>query len=264
MRSLTLALIACLALCAPAVADDAAPAPGALAAYAAGDWGQAEALAATAEDPQVRTLAAQSVLARLMIGAYADAPRRDRREAARRAQDHARAALALDPDYAPAHLRLAAGLGYEGRYVNPLRAAMRGLPQDGRDHIEQAIALDPSDPWGPAMLGAWHLEVTRRAGAGTFGADPETGQAAYRRALAMLAESGAAEPAIPYHFALALIAADPERHGADAAALLDQAQSLRADTAFARAAQDLAGSLAAQLTADPAAAQAEAIRRLEQ
>jgi len=232
----------------------------ALTFYSSGDWERAEQVAVTASDARSRTLASQAVLARLMVGVFADEPRGERRAIARRAQAHARAALDIDPDFAPAHLRLAAGFGYEGRYVSPLRAAMMRLPQRGREHIETAIALDPDDPWGPAMLGAWHLEVTRRAGAGTFGADPEFGLAQYRAAMDMTVD----EPAIPYHFALALIAADPLAHGAEARDLIDQAITCDDDTAFGREAKALAASLGALLSSDPTAAQAEAVRRLEQ
>ena len=61
--------------------------------------------------------------------------------------------------FAEAHLRLAAGIGFEGRYIGTFRAFMRRLPQQGKTHIERAMALDDDDPWGPAMLGAWHFEV---------------------------------------------------------------------------------------------------------
>ena len=260
MRIFPLGLLACLLLAAaPAVADDvAAPDPTAL--YDAGQWVAAEERAATASDAASRTLAAQAVLARLMAGELADEPRGEKRETSRRAQAHARSALDIDPDYAPAHLRLAAGIGYEARYRSAISAALARLPQQGLSHIETALELDPSDPWGHAMLGAWRLEVARKGGEGVFGSDIETGLEAYRRAVAM----EEAEPAIPYHFALALIAADPASHGEEAAAMLDQALSEPAGDAFEAAAQDLARSLKAEFEADPAAAQALAITRLEQ
>lgn len=258
----TLILIAAaLSLMAGARAlGDEAAATGPIALYEAGDWVAAEQLAATASDAASKTLAAQSVLARLMAGDVADESRGERREIARRAQSYAQAALDFDPDYAPAHLRLAAGIGYEARYRSSLSAAMARLPQRGRTHIETALDLDPSDPWAHAMIGAWHLEVARKGGEGLFGSDIETGLSSYRTAASM----EEAEPAISYHFALALIAADPAARRDEAAALLDQALSDPAEDAFGQAAQSLARSLKAELDADPAAAQALAIARLEQ
>lgn len=228
--------------------------------YSTGDWEQAEQLAVTASNASSRTLAAQAVLAQLMSGSLADEPAGDRRAAARRAQAHAQAALDMDPNYAPAHLRLAAGLGYEGRYVSPLRAVFLRLPQNGRDHIEQAMALDPSDPWGPAMLGAWHFEVARRAGEGRLDSSLAEGFAHYRTAVT----AQAVEPAIPYHFALALTALDPAAHREEIDALLVQVAADRSDAAFDQIAQALAADLAAALDQDPEQARVLAIERLEQ
>lgn len=241
-------------------ADDAQGPAGAYELYQSGAWVAAEQRAATASDAASRTLAAQAVLARLMAGELADEPRRDKREAARRAQSHANAALDMDSDYAPAHLRLAAGIGYEARYRGTLSAVMARLPQRGRDHIQTALELDPSNPWAHAMLGAWHFEVARQGGEGRFGSDIETGLQAYRTALTL----DGVEPAIPYHFALALLAADPDTHGGQARTLLDQAIAMPAHNAFDEAAHDLARSLKAALEADPGQAQALAIERLEQ
>lgn len=255
-----LAIAALVLAASHAYAGDDATASGPVALYQAGDWIAAEQRAATASDAASKTLAAQAVLARLMAGEMAGEPRGDRRDAARRAQSYARAALDIEPDYAPAHLRLAAGIGYEARYRSTVSAAMARLPQRGLSHIERALELDPGDPWGHAMLGAWHLEVARKGGEGVFGADTGVGLAAYRRAVAM----EEAEPAIPYHFALALIAADPDAHRREALELLDQALAEPAGDAFEDAAQALARTLKAAVEADPAAAQSLAIARLEQ
>jgi tetratricopeptide (TPR) repeat protein len=260
MRTLLLSMLAALTVgSASSFADDTASI-GPASLYDAGDWIAAEERAATASDAASRTLAAQAVLARLMSGELVEQSRRDKREAARRAQDHARAALNFDPTHAPAHLRLAAGIGYEARYRSAISAAMARLPQRGLEHIETALELDPADPWAHALLGAWHLEVARKGGEGVFGSDTETGLAAYRRAVGM----EEAEPAIPYHFALALIAADPVAHSEEASALLDLALAEPAPDAFAEAAQALALSLKTELDGDPAAAQILAITRLEQ
>lgn len=230
-----------------------------VALYQAGEWEAAEQAAVTASDPVSHTLAAQAVLAQLMSGEVSALPERERRAFARRAQAHAQAALDMDPDYAPAHLRLAAGLGYEGRYVSPLRAVMARLPQRGREHIERAMALDPSAPWGPAMLGAWHFEVARRGGEGRLGSSLDAAFTHYRAAVAM----EGVEPSIPYHFALALVAKDPGAHREEIEAMLAQTLAHPSQTAFDETAKSLAQSLFDLLVADPQAAQVEAITRLE-
>jgi len=237
-----------------------APEADAQGAYNRGAWTEAEAAARNTPDPETRTLAAQAALAPLMLGEMSGAPRSERRAIARRAQAHARAALELDPDHAPAHLRLAAALGFEARYVSPVRAALMGLPQEGRRHIETAITLDPEDPWGHALLGAWHLEVARRGRPGMFGSDASEGLTRYRAA----APHAGDDPAIAFHFALALIAADPQAHGDEALALLDEARTAMAPGAFEDAIRAQAGAMRALLERDRDAAQAEAITRLEE
>ncbi len=251
-------LLAWVGLTAPALSAAAAQ-DDAVTLYRSGDFARAEQIAVTASDAGSKTLAAQAVLAQLMSGALADLPEGERRQVARRAQSHARSALDIDPDHAPAHLRLAAAYGYEGRYVAPLRAFMMRLPQRGRDHIEQAMALEPENPWGPAMLGAWHFEVARRGGEGRLGSDLQAAFTHYRAAVAM----DGVEPAIPYHFALALVAKDPVAHRAEIDALLAQVAAHPAEAAFDQTAQTLGASLASMLQADPVAAQLEAIARLE-
>ncbi|MGY6628613.1 MAG: hypothetical protein ACXIVL_08840 [Oceanicaulis sp.] len=233
---------------------------GAQGAYARGAWAEAETAAREISDAETRTLAAQAALAPLILGEMASAPRSERRAAARRAQTHARAALELDPDHAPAHLRLAAALGFEARYVSPVRAALMGLPQEGKRHIETAITIDPDDPWGHALLGAWHLEVARRGRPGLFGSDANEGLTRYRAAMGHAGD----DPSIAFHFALALIAADPQAHGDEALALLDLARAADAPGAFEDAIRAGAGALRALLDRDRSAAQAEAIRRLEE
>jgi len=237
-----------------------APDPGAVSAYERGDWAVAEAAASGRADAETRTLASQAALTPLMLGDMSSASRGDRRAAARRAQDHARAAIAADPGHAPAHLRLAAAIGFEARYINPVRAAMMGLPQEGKRHIETALSLDPDDPWGEGMLGAWHMEVARRARPGMFGSDAGEGRERYRTAAARAGD----DPSIAFHFALALIAADPQVHGDEALALLEQARDADAPGAFEDAIRARAGALHALLSRDREAAQTEAIRRLEE
>ncbi len=226
-------------------------------AYVQGRWSAAARLAGAEDDAASLSFAAGAHLAALMTF---DASGGDaRREHATAAQRLARAALEADPDHAEAHLRLAAALGYEARFTAPAAAFLRGLPQRGRRHIETAIRLDPDDPWGHAMLGAWHMEVARRGGASMLDADFEAGLERYRAA----ASEPGVEPALPYHFALALLAAGGEARRAEARAQLRAAADMSPDDALSRAMVEDAGEMLDRLDADPSAAEAHARRLLE-
>lgn len=247
-----------LALSPAAIAQ--APAP-AMEAFETGQWGVAESTASSAAtDVEALILASEAALMPITLDQAEGLSRRERRQAALRAQEYAEAALALEPGNAQAHLRLAAGLGYQSRYVNKIRAVMMGLPQQGRDHMIEAIALDPSEPWGPAMLGAWHLEVVRRAGEGMFDANEAEGLTLMRQSV----EMDGAPAAIPYRFAVALVAADPAIHGEEATTMLNRALETAETDAVGQAVSGLATQLLSLLQTDPAAAQAEAVRLLEE
>lgn len=232
VRHLMVLLVA-LAMAPPAMAD----LPGAREAYAAGDFARAETLASTDLSAEGQVFAAGAALALLMADRA-----ENRRAVADRLTARARAAIAADDSLAEAHLRLAAGIGFEGRYTGTFRAFMRRLPQQGKTHIERAMTLDGADPWGPAMLGAWHFEVVRRGGGRALGASLEDGMEAYGQAIA----SAPDDPVIAYFFAVALLASEeaayleaaraqlarsaelPPREGLDAG--LDTAISVRART----------------------------------
>ena len=238
-------------------ADDAAGLVSAETAYAQGRWAEAAALASAGDTAEAQILASGAHLAALMTESVTQ--RRERRRLARAARVAAERAVEHAPDNATAHFRVAAGIGYYTRYISPFGAYLRGLPQAGREHIERGIALDPDDPWGHAMLGAWHMEVARRGGSSALGADPDYGLERYRAASAM----GATEPALHYYFAVALVAADPQLNGEEARIQLDAAIALPARDAFDVGVHGLAEAMRARLDADPADAQREAVRQLE-
>ncbi|MEO1040074.1 MAG: hypothetical protein AAFX09_11050 [Pseudomonadota bacterium] len=236
---------------------DAAEMDAASQLYAEGRWDEAAALSSEFDTADAQILAAGAHLAALMTEAVTT--RRDRRRAAVAAREAGERAVELAPDRALSHLRFAAGIGYQTRYISPVGAVLRGLPQRGREHIEVALELDPHDPWGHAMLGAWHMEVARRGGPGTLGADPQFGIERYRAASAM----GGTEPALHYYFAVSLIAADPVLHAEEAASELDAALAALPRDAFEQGIQTLSEAMKARLETDPASASEEAIRQLE-
>jgi hypothetical protein len=257
MRALCLSVLL-LSVSSAAFAE--APVPG-MQAFETGQWGAAESAASSAaSDVDALILASEAALMPITLDQAEGLSRRERRQAALRAQDYAEAALELEPENAQAHLRLAAGLGYQSRYVNKVRAVMMGLPQRGRDHMVEALRLDPTEPWAPAMLGAWHLEVVRRAGEGMFDANEAEGLALMRQSV----EMDGAPAAIPYRFAVALVAADPAAHGEEATDLLDRAITASSQDAVGQAVSTLSAHLLGLLQTDPAAAQVEAVRLLEE
>ncbi|XBQ15098.1 MAG: hypothetical protein ABL308_09000 [Oceanicaulis sp.] len=268
------AFVLLLLLAAPA---DGAAQSGPQAALDRGDWVVARNLGRTGSDAASQTLAAEAVLSPLVLGldrevralragedmrapvgiALEATEREVRRDAARQAAGYARAAIDADPDYAPAHRALAAALGIEGRNTHPLRAALSRLPGRSREAIDRAIELDPVSPAGRALLGAWHLEIVRRAGEGTFGADLETGLEQFRAAAA--AETG---PPIPYQFALHLLALDPAVYGDEAEAMLGRAVEAETNGAFEAAIKAQAQTLFDLALTSRAAAAEEARDRL--
>ena len=75
---------------------------------------------------------------------------------------------------------------------------------------------------------------------------------------------GDAPAAIPYRFAVALVAADPAVHGEEATLMLNRAIETAESDAVGQAVLGLATSLLGLLQTDPAAAQTEAVRLLEE
>jgi len=223
--------------------------------YAQGEWRAAARTAAQEETAAAQSFAAGAYLAALMTERRPE----DMEALSAAALDHARAALDLDERHAEAHLRFAAALNYQARTTAPLTAFVRRLPHRSRDHIERALALDPQDAWAHAMYGSWNMEVARRGGARVLGADFELGLAHYRRAVELADD----EPAIPYHFALLLLAADRETYGAEARAMLEQALDCEPKDAFDRRTEQLAQSLLDALDAPGADPAAEAALRLD-
>jgi len=254
MRGL-LAIIAAIASLAAAPADAQDGLEAARALYDVGKWREAGRAAAAEPSADAQSFAAGAYLAALMT----EHRPADMAALAEAATAHAREALRLDEDFAEAHLRYAAALNYEARTTAPVTAFFRRLPHRSREHIERALALDPDDAWAHAMYGSWNMEVARRGGARVLGADFELGLSHYRRAV----ELNGDEPAIPYHFAVLLLAADPQAHRAEARALLERALEGEAGSVFDRRTMAMARSLLQTLEDGGVDAGEEAARRLE-
>jgi tetratricopeptide (TPR) repeat protein len=158
-------------------------------------------------------------------------------ECLRQAEATAQAAVKRDADLAEGYIQLAVAIGLRGRLLDAIEAQSEGLAERGRSAIDRALELEPLNSWARAALGAWHLEIVRRAGSVLasilYGAREEEGLENFRKAVA-------ANPGfllIHYHFALSILALDPERFRGEALeALRAGAEDQRTDalTTFTR------------------------------
>lgn len=199
------------------VASARADPPGsAVQLYASGNYIAAADAVAQDDDAATLAFASQALMAacvttndRSQISGWLD-----------RAEESAREALERDPNSVDARMQLALVYGVRGRRANIADAVAHNYAPRGKRMIEEALAIEPNNARAHALLGAWHLEVIRRggrAGAAAYGARLETGLREFNRARALAPD----DPMIPLHFAIALIQLNPDRYGAQAAALLD-------------------------------------------
>lgn len=217
-----------------AVADAS---PAARAAYHEGNFIAAAEIAEANGSAAALTFAARARIA--------DAITRDEGLCApclQRAETTARAAIDAAPPATPqvrasAHTQLAIAIGFRGRLFSALDAQSEGFAEQGRMAIDRALELDPLNSWAQAALGGWHLEIVHRAG-GTlasmlYDASEEEGLKQFRAALAQ--ERG--NLLMHYHYALSILALDPDRFRDEALLALEAAANdpnVDALTAFTR------------------------------
>jgi len=138
------------------------------------------------------------------------------------AEEDARAAIALAPDYAEGHLQLAVALGFKARLEGRLTAHAEGYADEARAHLDYVAAREPDNPWLLALLGGWHLEISEAGGflgRAIYGAEVGAGVEAYDQALALKPD----DLLIVYQCALQLAALGEEPLTTRAMALLQQA-----------------------------------------
>ena len=127
-------------------------------------------------------LAAEALNAKLLLG-LSTAPSKTAKSAMKLAQ----AVLEQDASNADAQLQYAIAYGFYGRQVSVFKAWRKKIPLKILKEINAAIATNPQDYRTHALLGAWHLSVVQRAGAGRakkyFGATQEQGQHDFELAL---------------------------------------------------------------------------------
>lgn len=244
------ALLTGLATAPLAVAE---PPGAALRLYATGEFVAAADLADTQPSAASRAFAS-----RALVAACAEA-RSDAAIAAllTRAESSAREALALDARSVDARLQLALVYGMEGRRASLAQAFAGRYASRGKHLIDQALELEPSNAHAHAMLGAWNLEVVRRGGhigALMYNARADAGVAEFQRAQQLAPD----DMLIPLHFAIALLALDPNAYGARAGRLLRDVLAATPRDALENFSQDTARHLQAALATSPQSAQSAA------
>ena len=197
-----------------------------------GDFLRAAAVARQCNVPGADALAARAALSE---GDFHGTPD-TRREIFLEAEADARRAIARDPTDPEGHLYLALALGFLGRVEGTLVAHFAGYAEEARKEIDEALKLDPQSAWAHALDGGWNLEIARDGGLlgeQLYGASPEKGIAAFRKALAL--QPGNA--AIAYQFALQLLAMGGAQHRAEALRVLVRSLEPEEGNAVQRLAQ---------------------------
>ena len=201
MRCALAALVVTLALSGAARADM----PSAQAAFDVGAYSDAARAGEAAGGGDGLALAASALVAQSLLAGSLASP-----EALDRALSDGERALALAPRSVDARLSIAVALGMKGRRASLAEAWARGYAQRGRRLIEEALAIDPGNARARALLGGWHFEVLRRAGSAgglLLGAHYDRGRAAFDAARSAAPD----DPAIAFHYALALLALNSQR-----------------------------------------------------
>lgn len=191
----------------------AAPDEAAFALFEAGEYELAAENAAAIGGAENFALAARALNAK----AYLQEDNGDARDLAKAALDYAEAAMEADDGLVEGHLQAAISLAQRGSRMGAMRAFFLGIAGRARDELDLALAHDPENPWALSSSAAWNLEVSRRAGEGRFGSDPEIGYQQFMAARRL-------DPGnllIAYECALRLLAADNPEWRADGLASLE-------------------------------------------
>ena len=148
-----------------------------------GDYSAAYAEAEDLQTAEGQALASEVLLSELMLGQAKKVKKQ-----AKRAREFAEAALALDPTSQDARLQYAVADGIVVRETGDVSSLLKKLPAKTQAVIQAYRDDFPNDPRGDALLGIWHLTITRKAGAGNakkwFGANLADGQALSKAAWA--------------------------------------------------------------------------------
>lgn len=187
--------------------------------FASGDFPRAAEEARSTKTAKGWALAARAGL----VHADLVAEPQDRLKFIEQAEEDARAAIAMAPDFAEGHLQLAVALGFKARLEGRLTAHAEGYADEARAHLEYVAVREPDNPWMYALLGGWHLEISEVGGflgRTIYGAEVEEGIEAYDQALSLRPD----DLVIVYQCALQLAALGDEPFRSRAMTLLQKAR----------------------------------------
>lgn len=207
MRYVSIAVFALLASYsyAPAYASSL---PVAEMALLSGQYEDVIEIGTTLETSEGYTLAASAIVAKIMTHGSDDI-----KDDAKEARDYAEKAIELDPANTEAHLQYAVAYGMVARSTGNFSAVLKKLPQKSKAAIDAAQAMQPDDPRSDALVGSWHLNVVRKAGAGSaekmFNATAAAGMAAFERAHT----KAPTDIIITANYAMSLLALDAQEYG---------------------------------------------------
>lgn len=147
------------------------------------------------------SLASEALARKVMLG-EAENPK----ASAVMARNLAGKALDMEPNHQNARLQFVVTDGFVARYTNDVTAWFKKLPQKSLELIQSYRNDFPDDPKGDALMGAWHLEIIRKAGEESaerwFGARADYGKAFFEKSL----HQDPADPIVNINYAFALIA----------------------------------------------------------
>jgi|GEM_PF-827345 len=197
-----------------------------------GQYEQAFELGRELKTADSLSLASEALARQIMLG-ESDSPQLR----AKQARDLAQRALKLNPDHPNARLQYVVTDGFVARYTGDVAAWFKKLPQKSLEHIQAYRTDFPQEARGDALMGAWHLEIARKAGAENgekwFGARIDYGKGFFEQAL----QRDPTDLIMRVNYAFALIALSHER--AIKESDLTRARSILADLVLEETSDDL-------------------------
>ena len=216
-----------LSLCALSASAGTSLPSSAMAAYRAGAYDKAATLSEDEGSATSYAFAAQSLIADAIS-------RKDGfcvpcLEKAERLAEHA---ISLDPRVIDGYLQDAVAVGFRGRSIGVSAARTERLAEKARTLLDRAMAIDATNVWARASLGAWHLEIVHHAGrilaSLMYDASKDEGLNLYRAALRDAPDIAV----LHYHYALSILALDPQEYREEAENELKLTLAIKADDAL--------------------------------
>lgn len=224
--------------------SQAAPAENIFALYAKGDYEQAAVAGQASHTAEGLAMAARAVLADAVLRSEPCMP------CLQRAENFARAAVAVDPHLAFGHVWLAVAIGYEAHILGAVRARLMGAPAQSLEALQAALVEDPKNPFAVSALGGWNIEIVRGGGAYLarllYGATEASALELFDRAVRLAPTN----VAVRYQIALSLAGFDASKYHERIATEFKAAISEPAQTAYERKIQGRARELLVLMGSD--------------